>query len=295
MVMRRIDYPMGPDGNLAHFVAMGGPCAVIIDRPTDLELAEIAAIATQEVWRIEDKFSRYRGGNIVDRINTARGRKITVDEETALILDFANTLHEMSDGLFDISSGVLRHVWNFDGGSCAPSAESVDALLPDIGWQKANWAPPKLKLPHSMEIDFGGICKEYAVDQAVRLLSEATDSACLVNLGGDLAVTGPLASGRPWKVGIEGRWDTPAKIISLCQGAIATSGDERRFVKKAGVRYSHILNPKTGWPIENTAHSITVAADSCLQAGMICTLAMLQGEGAEAFLEEQDEKSWIRR
>ena len=85
------------------------------------------------------------------------------------------------------------------------------------------------------------------------------------------------------------------RLIDLRQGALATSGDARRFLLHDGVRYGHILNPWTGWPIPDAPHSVTVAADTCTQAGMLSTLAMLQGQGAEAFLKEQGVRNWCRR
>jgi FAD:protein FMN transferase len=80
-------------------------------------------------WRIEDKFSRYRPGNIVYAINTSGGAAVTVDEETANLLDFATKLTELSQGRFDITSGVLRCAWTFDGGSCVPMQAQIDELL----------------------------------------------------------------------------------------------------------------------------------------------------------------------
>ena len=79
-------------------------------------------------------------GNIVDEINTAGGRAVTVDEETANLLDFAATLHDLSDGLFDITSGVLRRAWTFDGGTRVPTQAEIDALLPLVGWDKVQWS-----------------------------------------------------------------------------------------------------------------------------------------------------------
>ena len=87
----------------------------------------------------------------------------------------------------------------------------------------------------------------------------------------------------------------PASLLNLQIGALATSGDARRFLLKDGVRYSHILDPVTGWPIKDAPRSITVAADTCIQAGMLSTLAMLQGEGAETFLSAQDVSYWCDR
>jgi thiamine biosynthesis lipoprotein len=275
---------------------MGSPCELLLEKGAATLMTGLATLVANEAWRIEDKFSRYLKGNIVDRINSATGEPVGVDDETAQIIEFANTLHALSDGLFDISSGVLRSIWTFDGGSDVPDTESVNLVLARIGWDKAIWQSPVLTIQSGMEIDLGGIGKEYAIDRAILLLREATTSACLVNFGGDLAVTGPPASGRPWKVGIEtGDSADSSTLLELREGALATSGDARRFVDKDGIRFGHILNPKTGWPVDDAACSITVAADTCVQAGMLSTLAMLKGAGAEEFLEAQSEQYWCRR
>ena len=256
----------------------------------------LAGLAANEAWRIEDKFSRYLDGNVVHRINASNGSTVSVDRETVDLLNFANVLFDLSDGLFDITSGVLRRVWTFDGSDRVPEDEAIRKLLPLIGWGRASWNPPELTLLPGMEIDLGGIGKEYAVDRAILRLQEDARSPCLLNLGGDLAVTGPPTRSEAWTIGIEGIDASPTETsLQLRQGALATSGDARRFVQKNGIRYSHVLNPLTGWPVRGAAASITVAADTCVQAGMLSTLAMLKGSDAERFLEQQSEQYWCRR
>jgi thiamine biosynthesis lipoprotein len=256
----------------------------------------MAEAVAAEAWRIEDKFSRYRDDNIVHRINNATGAPVEVDDETARLLDFAATLHGLSNGKFDITSGVLREVWVFDGSDRIPEPGDVAGVLERVGWHRADWRSPVLTLQQGMEIDLGGIGKEYAVDRCLAIVRTSTDTPALVNFGGDLAVTGPPSSRPAWRVGIEGSdADSPDRLVDLRQGALATSGDARRFLLRDGVRYSHILDPATGWPIADAPKSITVAADTCTQAGMLSTLAMLRGKGAENFLDEQEVRFWCRR
>ncbi len=275
---------------------MGSPCELLTEAESEDSAQVLATAAADEVWRIEDKYSRYLENNIVHRINSADGATLQVDAETAQLLDFAANLFDLSDGLFDITSGVLRRVWTFDGGSKVPDESAIQALLPLIGWGRVTWQSPAISLLPGMEIDLGGIGKEYAVDRAILKLRAMSDSPCLVNLGGDLAVTGPPVRSSAWSVGIEtARPGEAETALRLRQGALATSGDARRYVRANGIRYSHVLNPSTGWPIKDAATSITVAADTCVQAGMLSTLAMLKGTGAEAFLDEQAEQHWCRR
>ena len=275
---------------------MGSPCELLSEATSLTEARHLAEIAAAEAWRIEDKLSRYLAGNIVDTINSAHGQPVEVDEETAQMLDFAATLHVLSEGAFDITSGVLRRVWRFDGSDNIPEAESVSALLGLIGWNKVSWQSPILSMPEGMEIDLGGIGKEYAVDRAVLELRAQGEVPCLVNFGGDLAVTGVPGRRSCWTVGIDaGDVDKAPILIELRQGALASSGDTRRFLLRDGKRYCHVLDPRTGWPVEEAPASVTVAADTCTQAGMLSTLALLKGRDAEKFLSSQSEQSWCYR
>jgi len=277
---------------------MGSPCELLLESGDRSVARKLIQAVADEAWRIEDKFSRYLPENIIDRINCSNGEPVETDEETASLLDFAATLTELSDGRFDITSGVLREAWKFDGNDKLPDATAVSAILERVGWNKVDWSRPRLTLQPEMQIDLGGIGKEYAVDKAAGLLLERTDISCLINFGGDIFATGISTNTDGWQVGIEapdsdGRIAT--KVIRLMNGGLATSGDARRFLLKDGVRYGHILNPTTGWPVTDAPRSVTVAADTCTQAGMLATLAMLKGADAESFLDQQDIQFWCYR
>ena len=280
------------------FLAMGSPCEVLCGTDDEFLANDLLDHIAGEAWRIEDKFSRYLPDNTVDKINRSNGEVVEVDEETANLLDFAASLHEMSDGRFDITSGALRKAWTFDGSDKIPDDSRVRSILETIGWDKVSWQRPTLALQAGMQIDFGGIGKEYAVDKAASLVNEKTGAPMLLNFGGDIVATGPPDNTNGWQVGVEALDTSTRKadrVIRLSQGALATSGDARRFLLKDGVRYGHILDPTTGWPVTDAPRSITVAADTCTQAGMLATLAMLQGADAEEFLRTQDIQFWCQR
>jgi thiamine biosynthesis lipoprotein len=277
---------------------MGGPCEVLIETDQEQEARQIAEAVTACAERIERKYSRYRTDNLIAQINAAQGSPVTVDEETANLLDFSALLHSLSGGMFDITSGVLRRAWSFDGRERIPSQEDIEALLPLVGWQKAQWTRPVVSLLPGMQIDFGGIAKEYAVDQAAHAASTVSSAPTLVNFGGDLAVTRARSGEQPWRVGIEGIDEglgQAARLVDLAAGALATSGDTYRYVKSGSRRLPHILDPRSGRPIEGAPRTVTVAASNCTQAGMFTTLAMLKGPGAEAFLESEGVRFWIQR
>ncbi len=296
---RSITFGKKPGYFQGSFLAMGSPCEVLSQTNDEALARDLVDAIAAEAWRIEGKFSRYLPDNIVDRINGSNGESIEVDDETANLLDFATSLYDMSSGRFDITSGVLRKAWVFDGSDRIPDDKLVQSILETVGWEKVSWKRPNLILRPGMQIDFGGIGKEYAVDKAAGFVVEKTStSSTLLNFGGDVIVTGSPADAKGWQVGIEALETSVRKadrIIRLAQGALATSGDARRFVLKDGIRYGHILDPTTGWPIKDAPRSVTVAADTCTEAGMLATLAMLNGADAETFLKAQDIQFWCYR
>lgn len=297
--MPGIDRPMQLTRNgdvwVGRFDAMASPCELLIALD-DKSLAEqLLIVAANEAWRIEQKYSRYRDDGIVPRINNSAGKPVIVDDETALLLDFAYQCHALSDGLFDITSGILRKAWPFKPDSTLPSQQLIDSLLPFIGLDKAQWAAPHFAFPDGMQIDFGGIGKEYAVDRTLSLLVTKVDAPILVNFGGDIVCNRCPDEDTPWRIGIEkpDHQNQAVELLEVGAGALATSGSSQRYLIDRGTRYSHVLNPLTGWPIENPPLSVTVAAATCMQAGMLATFAMLQGKDAEEFLEHQEVKYWI--
>ncbi|TPE55305.1 FAD:protein FMN transferase [Maribrevibacterium harenarium] len=274
----------------ARFDCMASPCEILLSDiavPLPEQLTLIANAIT-EAWRIEHKYSRYEADNTWAKLHQQRGQPQNVDAETQRLLLFANQAWQLSDGLFDITSGILRQCWRFNGQNVFPEKSQVEELLPYIGWQRLQWLPEQstLMLPNGIELDFGGLGKEYAVERAMSQLLEGVANSetyrLLVNLGGDIAVRcGQLAT-TPWRIAIE-QADTDGgehSHITLANGAVATSGDTKRHIKHQGKRYGHILNPHTGYPITAAPLSVTVIGHDCIQAGMLATFTQLQGTNA---------------
>jgi thiamine biosynthesis lipoprotein len=278
----------------ACFSAMASPCEVLVHTSNRGHATELGDLVAHEAWRVEQKYSRYRDDSVLAWIHRNRGKEISVDAETTSLLDFAAHCYELSDARFDITSGVLRRAWQFDGSDRVPDQAMVERLLPLIGFDKLRWQSPKLLLPLDMELDFGGIGKEYAVDRAYDLAVAHRSDPFLINFGGDLRTNRPPPA-TAWQVGIErpGAEREAALVLTLERGALATSGDSRRFLLKDSIRYGHILDPRSGWPVPNAPRSVTVAASSCTEAGLLATLAMLQGAQARSFLEAQQVQHWI--
>jgi len=270
------------------FRAMGSPCEVRLHPQPDADAETVADAAVAEVRRLEHKYSRYRDDSLATRINRSAGSEsgVEVDAETAALLDYAATAHRQSDGLFDATSGILRRAWSRET-TRLPTPDELAVLLEHVGWQRLRWRAPRLFLPEGMELDFGGFVKEYAADRVAELCRRLGARHGLVDLGGDLAVVGAHPDGSPWRVGIRNPRDPENAVatIELFAGGIATSGDYERFVVLDGKRYSHLLDPRTGWPVEGLA-GVTVAAPHCLVAGSATTIAMLKGPEAGRWLQD---------
>ena len=268
---------------------MGSPCEMQLFATSEAEAVHVFDLVIADAARLEALYSRYRSESLLSEINraAARGGSITVDAETAQLLNYAATCHAQSDGLFDITSGILRRAWRYSENK-PPDPKLVDLLLDKVGWEKVRWRQPVLSfLVAGMEIDFGGVVKEYAVDCAATICLNAGVLNAVVNLGGDLRVVGPRGDGSPWKVGIRHPRirDEVLRTLSLRQGALASSGDYERCILFEGVRYGHILNPKTGWPVRHMA-AVSVLGELCVIAGSASTIGMLRESDGPRWLAD---------
>lgn len=269
---------------------MASHCEVRVYAPDEATARHWSDAAIAEVRRIETKYSRYREDSVTTAINRAAGgAAIGVDTETAGLLDFAAELHAQSDGAFDLTSGVLRHAWDFKTGR-VPAQAALDELLPRVGWSNIEWQAPTLRLRAEMEIDFGGIGKEYAADRAAAIVTDLGGQHGLINLGGDVRVIGPHADGSAWRIAVQDPRGEPGATIAFLNvphGAMATSGDYERYFEHEGRRYSHLLDPRTGWPVEYW-RSVSVVAPLAIAAGACATVAMLKPvDAALRFLQAQ--------
>jgi FAD:protein FMN transferase len=268
------------------FTAMASTCQIQLDIADNQDTQTIFDQVQAEVLRIQNKYSRYRPDSVVSQINAQAGQTpYECDAETAALIAFAHRLHAQYQGVFDLTTGVLRQAWNFPS-QTLPSPQAIAQLLPLVGWHQVQWSGRQILLPRSgMEIDLGGLGKEYAVDRVAHLLTQAGYHSALINFGGDVYATGPKRDASPWQVGIRHpRQDGLIAVIPLARGGLATSGDYERYMQVNGQRYAHLLHPATGWPV-NHWQSISVLAPTCMLAGALSTTFMLLQEQATAHLK----------
>jgi thiamine biosynthesis lipoprotein len=268
---------------------MGSPCALTLYCESEKQFEHVNQICINEMARLEAKYSRYLPDSLVTQINQQAGKNaLQLDEECWMLMQYADTAYKQSSGLFDITSGVLRKAWDFKK-AVIPEQETIEHFKQKIGWDKLTLSQNAFYLPEQdMQIDFGGIVKEYAADVLDSLLKAQGINHGLIDLAGDMRVIGPHPNKYPWKIGIKhpAKTNTAIATIPMTEGGLATSGDYARCFELNGVRYSHIINPKTGWPVSGLA-SVSVWAPQCIIAGTIATIVMLQGkEQGESWLKE---------
>ncbi len=273
-----------PQLKVYSFKAMGSPCKIHIYVNNSGE-CNIAQSAIKLIHQLEAKYSRYKLDNIVAKINKG-GTTVDLDDETISLLNYAHTAYQLSDGLFDITTGVLRKAWDFKQ-QTLPSQELIDECLSYVGWHKVLWDGAALTLPRGMQIDFGGIVKEYAADAIASYFIRHKINHGLIDLGGDIRAIGTHPNGQPWQIGVRNPVQPEQAIakIELSGGGVATSGNYARFININGVCYGHILDPLTGWPVHGVS-SVSVHADTCIVAGTASTIALLKGPC--------DGKQWLK-
>lgn len=277
-----------PWGFLGSFTAMASPCELLMAVDDEPIARQMLQLAFDEAKRIEGKFSRFIKGNLVWQLNHAQGKPTPIDAETHHLFEFAQQCFQLSEAAFDISACPLMALWRFDGSHRVPLQTDIDTALLNVGFTHIALTDTTVTMPAGMSVDFGGIGKEYAVDRTAQMLAQRwPTSSVLVNFGGDIAC--PISKDEGWQVGIENpqQLDSAAALLTIRQGALATSGHTRRYIEVAGKRYGHIINPKNGYPVEQAPLSVTVLAPNCVMAGMLATMSMLKGADAEAFLQQQ--------
>jgi thiamine biosynthesis lipoprotein len=263
------------------FALMGGAAIVrFIDDRGRPRAEAIARAAENEAFRIERKFSRFREGSVVSEIARNAGRTpVAVDDETVALIEAALDLARLTAGKFDPTVGVLRRAWNFREPR-VPDDDEIAALLPLVEHGAVSVGRGTVFLKREgMELDLGGVGKEYAVDRVAELLGAHGVTSAVLNFAGDVRTIGGRGDGRPWSIGVAdprapGRCRFAVRLIG--GAGVATSGDYERGFVKDGVRYHHLLDATTGRPARGVM-SATVVAASAFLAGRIATAAFLLG------------------
>ena len=243
-----------------------------------------------EMERLEQLLSYTDPSSDVTKINRAAGKNpVQVSPETAEVIQKALRCASLSEGAFDPTIAPLLELWGFPGDNFRlPADEEIEETreLVDYSLVETDAAAQRVYLPRpGMALDLGGIAKGYIVDRGLELLAGAGIEHALINAGGDIGILGPKPDGSAWRIGVKHprrQGDLIAVISWSRKGAVVTSGDYERFFEEGGVRYHHILEPRTGYPAR-TMLSATVAAPTVAEADALATA--LFGLGPQRGLE----------
>jgi len=239
--------------------------------------------AFQELQRVESVLTRFRPQSEIGQANlSAFSAPQIVSAETSSVLQSALNWADMTEGAFDPCLGQAVELWDLGNRTQPPKANDVHrfaqrGLFKALELGKSGGRDVVVFHEEDMGIDLGGIGKGYGVDRAVEALRSWGIQNALVNVGGDLYALGGSEDGDPWKVGVRDP-DDPSGLVTtltMTDRAVATSGDYHQFFEHGGKRYHHLLDPTTGAPSEVAVRSVTVAAETCMDADAGATTAFV--------------------
>ena len=263
----------------------------------DATEAQIAAAAEQELARIDELLSNYRADSTLERFNAAASTApLELPSELVALLELAQRIHAASQGCFDPTVRPLVRAWGFDGDTPAvPTAEAIDEARARVGLDKLELvdATRVRKTVPTLELDMASIGQGYSSGRLADLLEQHGSTAYLVEIGGEVVARGSKPDGSVWRVGIEnpvpGTGIGPAlRIPPAGRTAVITSGSYRHYLEADGRRFGHIIDPRSGSPVEHALVSVTVVGDDAATAAAWGTALLCLGPGAAAATAERE-------
>ncbi|GBC63254.1 FAD:protein FMN transferase [Desulfonema ishimotonii] len=243
----------------------------------------------RRLTEINRSMSTYDKTSEISRFNRLKntGEKFSVTEDFLQVMTVAKTLHGLTDGAWDGTIGPLINLWGFGSRQVErhlPAAEEIRALMPHVGFGHIEIFQDGylVKKDSQIYLDLASVAKGYGVDQVARVIAESGIGDYLVEIGGEIYASGRRPDGKPWRIGInkptpDAGFTEVYKVAALEDRGFATSGDYRNFFEAGGRRYSHVLNPGTGYAVSNGVVSASVMADTCAFADGLATALMVMG------------------
>lgn len=264
-------------------ILMGSKFDITISAVDSLQAERYIDEVITEITRIENLISDWKFDSQVSEINRMAGKQaVKVDQELFDLTQRALFFSQITDGAFDISSAAMDKIWKFDGSmKQLPSKEELTKAIEKVGYQNIILNPADTTVflkKEGMKIGFGATGKGYAADKGRNLMQQMGVKAGIVNASGDMAVWSDDIPQKKWRIGINNPFKNNdiTEVVTLCNGAITTSGNYEKFAEIASVRYSHIMNPKTGMPATGLT-SVTVIGPSAETANGFSTSLMVLG------------------
>lgn len=270
--------------------AVGFYLDTVVTLTAYLDDAQVLRDALEVCGEYEKLLSRTIEGSDVWNINHAGGGAVTVSDATLEILECARQVSALSGGLFDVTIAPVSTLWDFTSGAAMlPDAGMIAEAAGRVDISKLEIDGNRVTLPEDMMIDLGGIAKGYIADAVKQYLIDRGVQSAILSFGGNIVAIGMKPDGSPWKVGIQDIDRPTGEYMLVAEnfgGSTVTSGIYERGFDLDGVRYHHILDPNTGWPVQNELASVTIFSESSMWGDALATSAFALGtEAGGAMIE----------
>lgn len=244
----------------------------------------------------ENQLSKTVEGSDIYRLNQAHGQPVEVSNAALEVIKLGIQYGDLSEGMFDITIGAVSALWDFtDVNAPVPSEKKLKAAVRTVDYRKMKIRGNRVQLENpKAQVDLGGIAKGYIADRMTEVLEKQGAERAIINLGGNITAIGEKEDGTPWKIGVEKPYSDRTEIlgaVEISDAAISTSGIYERYVRQGDKLYNHVLDPNTGYSVENSLDSVTILAEKgksvdCDALGTICL--MLGEEKGKKLLEKMD-------
>ncbi|MEI6047283.1 MAG: FAD:protein FMN transferase [Bacteroidota bacterium] len=264
--------------------AQGTTYSIVYENTKNIISGELRVKVEKILYDFDMSLSLYKDSSIISKIN--RNEEVTIDSFFTDVFKKSAMISEMTDGAFDITVGPLVKAWGFGPDEHKNFTESKrDSLLKLVGMEKISLVNGRLvKSNPGICLDVNAIAQGYSVDVICRFFDSLGIPNYLIEIGGEVRARGTKA-GVLWRIGIDKPEDnnmspgqTLQAIIKISDKALATSGNYRKFYIEDGIKYSHEIDPKTGYPAKNTLLSVSILADDCSMADGVATACMVMGK-----------------
>lgn len=256
-----------------------------------LQEAEQKMIELEQVWSVTEEDSE------IYQVNHSNGEPVTVSEQTAEVIDYAISMAEDTDGALEPTIYPILRAWGFTtGDNRVPENTEIENLIKHIDYQEIALNGNQIQLPQGMELDLGAVGKGYAGDLVTEYLKEQGITSALLDIGGNIQAIGTKPDGSDWQIGIRSPFgEGTLGVLFIADQTVVTSGNyERYFVGEDGKEYGHIINPDTGYPVENDLAAITIIAEEGKQGDALSTAMYVKGlEGAISYWKEHQDFGMI--
>ncbi len=266
-------------------IVMGGPCEIKFYTSDKIVAQRVLSDIDLELKYLDSLLNYFSPNSLVSRINREHRAQLPKDIKPIFLL--SDSISHLTNGVFDISIAPLLEIWGFySKEKRIPAKEEIARVKRLVDYRKITIKGDSIFIPDSMKIDLGGIAQGFAADRVSEIMRMYKIRSAIINIAGEIYALGNSPKKRPWVVGIKNpRGEGVIEKVGLSNGALSTSGDYEKFFIIEGIRYAHIIDPRTGYPASNYA-SVTIFAKSATFADGIATAVSVMGaQNGKKFLD----------